>query len=299
MNKENIKRKLAVTFPHIGGMILFLSKARFVLHQWFCYYYFQRHLSWKDNAYPATPLKKNIPSNIIWMYWRQGEENAPLIVKKCIASIRERFTDHQVVVLNGETYSQYITMPDHIERLFKEGHIGEAQYSDLLRISLLYTYGGIWCDATCFATSAIPDIIKSSPLFFFQKTLLPEHLSPIVGSSWFIASYKNNVLLGKLRNLLFEYWRYNNKMKNYYQFHIAMGLLAHEDAECRQIVDNMPYFCNANPHVMLFSLYKKYTPELYHHTIYSCFIQKLTYKYDQRLTASKEENILQHFLLSY
>lgn len=59
--------------------------------------------------------------------------------KKCIASIRERFTDHQVVVLNGETYSQYITMPDHIERLFKEGHIGEAQYSDLLRISLLYT----------------------------------------------------------------------------------------------------------------------------------------------------------------
>ena len=50
----------------------------------------------------------------IWTMWWQGEESAPLPVKLCLASIRRNANGAEVVVLDRDTYRQYVTVPERI-----------------------------------------------------------------------------------------------------------------------------------------------------------------------------------------
>lgn len=79
-------------------------------------------------------------------------------------------------------------------------------------------------------------------------------------------------------------------------FHFALSALVEEDKQCKELWQNMPYVCNMNPHVLLFSFSRKYTPEYYQFIKDSCFIHKLSYKFDKKLLKSEENNILKNFL---
>lgn len=67
-------------------------------------------------------------------------------------------------------------------------------------------------------------------------------------------------------------------------------------ARCKALCQDMPYVCNMNPHVFLFSFSRKYSPEYYQFIKESCFIHKLTYKFDKKLLESQEDNMLKYFL---
>ena len=274
------------------------KRASWTRSQWFCYSIMKPYLKYKDNGeYRAIKVgpEKNL-GKVIWVYWRQGEENAPGIVRKCIRSIRENSSGYRVIVLDGNKLSDYLTMPDFIEKKHKEGKIKEALYSDLLRISLLLEYGGVWCDATCFMTSNIPSIVEDVPFFMFNMCLLFPNTIPSECSSWFIKADKGNVTLRKLRNVLFHYYRKHGWTPNYYLFHITLGLLIHTDEEVHKEWEDKPYICNMNPHVFLFSFRRQYCEQIYKHILNSCFIHKLTYKYDPQLLEEKKENMLRHFM---
>lgn len=42
-------------------------------------------------------------------------------------------------------------------------------FSDLLRVSLLATYGGIWCDASIFLSDKIPQTLRDREFFAFER----------------------------------------------------------------------------------------------------------------------------------
>lgn len=273
------------------------KRASWTRSQWFCYNYIKPYLKYKDcDEYYATGICKKRLGTVIWVYWRQGEKNAPEIVRKCIDSIRKQSGGYQVIVLDENTLTNYLIMPDFIEKKHKEGKIKEALYSDLLRISLLLEYGGIWCDATCFMASSINPIVESVPFFMFNRCLLFPNTIPSECSSWFIKAEKNNLVLLKLRNVLFHYCQKHSWIPDYYIFHITLGLLIHTDKKVREEWEKKPYICNMNPHVLLFSFHKHYDEKMYKHILDSCFIHKLTYKYDSRLLEERQENMLQHFI---
>ncbi|MDE7095373.1 MAG: capsular polysaccharide synthesis protein, partial [Anaeroplasmataceae bacterium] len=52
-------------------------------------------------------------SNKIWVAWFQGEENAPILVKKCIESIRSSFPDREVVILTEDNFKEYVDIPEY------------------------------------------------------------------------------------------------------------------------------------------------------------------------------------------
>ena len=79
-------------------------------------------------------------------------------------------------------------------------------------------------------------------------------------------------------------------------FHFALSLIVSEDKECKTIWSNMPYVCNMNPHVLQFSFGKTYGNDEYDFIVSSCFVHKLTYKFNKNLLTEVNENMLMHFL---
>lgn len=49
---------------------------------------------------------------IIWTLWWQGEENAPDLVKACIASMRAHANGADVRVLDERNCASYLTLPE-------------------------------------------------------------------------------------------------------------------------------------------------------------------------------------------
>lgn len=219
-------------------------------------------------------------SKIIWVLWLQGKDNMPLVVKKCYESVLKNSSGYKVVLLNKDNLNKYIQLPDYIEEKFKKGFIKNAIYSDIIRITLLAKYGGVWIDSTVYLTDEISNFIKKnkSEVFFYQSSKLD--CSPIKISNWFIFSrYPNNFIIEAIKNSIYSYWKYEKYLIDYNIFHLIVTALLQNDQFKKQW-DNIPYICNMNPHVMQFSLNEKYTQEKWDFICRTSPIHKLTWKID-------------------
>ena len=282
----------------ILGRIRYLKEANDVRTLWVAYYYLRRFLKWKDiNDYDVIAENSNVKDdNTIWIYWKQGYDQAPPLVKKCILSAKRHSCNYRVVVLDDNNRRDYIKFPEFIERKHDENIIKEALFSDLLRISLLIHYGGIWCDATCLWTSELPKIISEAELFMFSESEMRTNLTPIKGSNWFIKAKKSDAILVKTKNCLFHFWAEHSYPPNYFIFHLILSLIVREDVEAKKQWESMPYICNMNPHVMQFSFAKPYSRDSFESIKSQCFIHKLTYKYDRKLLDEPINNILKYIV---
>ena len=108
----------------------------------------------------------------VWIFWYQGIENAPFLVKSTIKSIKTIMKNKEVIILTKDNLNEYVSLPDYIEKKFQKGQITMAHYSDLLRIELLTTLGGLWVDSTILMTGKPFFIDKDIPLFVFNVVSL-------------------------------------------------------------------------------------------------------------------------------
>lgn len=253
-----------------------------LIRKWYTKIYIKKYLPGNKyyKEYPLIPKKDLSMNNTVWVYWNKGEENAPVLVKQCIQSIRA-FANSNVVVLNSVNVSNYIDLPSYIKELHDKGKIKEAFFSDLIRLNLLIMYGGIWMDATCYMTAPFPKYIEDASFFVFQSDLLNKE-TPIYCSSWFIKSDSDNMLLTKLRNVLYSYLVRNTYLHDYYIFHLGLSALIDFDNSVKSIWENIPYVCNMNPHLLQFSFDKPYSENLLEHITKQSFVHKLTFKFDNK-----------------
>ena len=101
--------------------------------------------------------------NIVWIFWGQGLEQAPDLVKHCVASWREMNPSWDVRVLTEATAEPFLrqaAMP--WERL---DTFPLAKKSNILRLRLLTEHGGVWADATTFCLQPLnewlPDCMRA------------------------------------------------------------------------------------------------------------------------------------------
>lgn len=223
-------------------------------------------------------------SNKVWMCWFQGMDNAPELVKRCYKSLQDNLMNREIVLITEENMMKYVQFPDHILKLWHCGVITHTHMTDLLRLELLITHGGMWVDATVFCSRKEEDIPKyyfDSDLFFYQ-TLKPGrdgHCSYI--SSWLMSSKSNNKILSATRYLLYEYWKENNDMADYFLLHDFMAIVLdrYED-EWKRIIP----VDNAMPHVLLLRLFDKYDEMLWYAVKEQTPFHKLTYKFKEDQT---------------
>ena len=156
----------------------------------------------------------------------------------------------------------------------------------MIRVELLAKYGGTWIDSTVFCSgmSEQDRFYLDSDLFFFQtlKPGLDGHCTSI--SSWFITAKAGNPVIMLTRALLYNYWKNNDKMINYFLFHhfFQFALDAYPDENMKVIPVS-----NETPHVLLLRLFEAYDDNIWKAVKNSVPFHKLSYKFDSSLFEKK------------
>lgn len=221
----------------------------------------------------------------VWVCWFQGMDRAPDVVRKCLESIKQNITDREVVLITEENYEQYVQFPDYIQDKIRCGIIPKAHMSDLLRLELLTRYGGTWIDATVYCSGKCPDYMLDSSLFLFQnlKPGLDGHATSI--SNWFITADSGNRILELTLALLYDYWKKNNRLIDYFIFHDFFQLAIESyPEEWRKVVP----FSNATPHILLLRLFDSYDEKIWAAVKEQTPFHKLTYKFKTNETEVKD-----------
>lgn len=221
---------------------------------------------------------EHVAANKVWVFWWQGMENAPELVKRCYQSLQDNLTDWEIVLITQENYQQYVEFPDYILQKLNDGQITLTHFSDLLRLELLIRYGGLWLDATVLCTSGdIPKSILNSDLFFYQSLKPGADGKAVIMSSWCIFAKSNNKLLLATRELLYQYWLKNKQMDDYFLLHQFFSIVCNRFPED---VNKIPPFCNSIPHILLLHLFDKYDKEYWFDLQQMTCFHKLSYKFN-------------------
>lgn len=229
----------------------------------------------------------------IWICWMQGMENAPEIVKICYSSLKRNICNREIVLITEKNYRDYVTFPDFIQDKIEKGIISGAHMSDLLRLELLDKYGGTWIDATVYCSGKnIPSYMLDSELFLFQclKPGKDGHSTTI--SNWFITAEVHHKFIFMVKELLYEYWKENNEVVDYFIFHDFFQMIIDKyPKEWNKVVP----FSNSIPHILLLRIYEQYNSEIWDAVIDMVPFHKLSYKLDVR-KAEKENTFYSEIL---
>jgi mannosyltransferase OCH1-like enzyme len=242
-------------------------------------------------SHNAHTIKKN--DSIYWTCWLQGDEAAPAIVKACINAARKCAAGRKVIVITYENLETYIALPAFILQKHREGRIHATHFSDIIRAYLLYTYGGVWFDATVLFTQPIPEHLCKEPLFFFRSPL-DDRYCPV--SNWFIiASQPNNPVLYKLLCALLSYWQKKDTLIDYFIFHYFLNAIISHDTESANIFTKIPYWNNQNPHYVQHKrLFAPFDSEIWEQIKTVSFCHKLTYKVPLTVCAENENSFFSY-----
>lgn len=204
--------------------------------------------------------KDKVKSNKVWFCWLQGYDQAPSLVKACFNSLKKNMPNKEIVFLSEENIDKFIEFPEYINKKYASGNINKAHYSDLIRISLLCKYGGMWVDSTVLCTSPeFAEYVFNQPLFVYkQLDLTRRDINVIVSSNWLISAESNNEICRLTQKLLFEYWKKYNYAIDYFIFHLFFTM---STERYNNIWNNVPTFCNIDPHIMQFELNNHFSEE--------------------------------------
>lgn len=213
-----------------------------------------------------------VESNEVWICWLQGIENAPEIVRVCYSSIKKWMPDKEIHIIDNNNLYKYINLPDYVIKKWKCGIISNTLFSDFIRLSVLTQFGGIWIDATVFMTGRLPKYIVDSDFFVYRTN---KYDTTKVGESWFIKSNAHNRILQVTLDLMNEYWRRENKIRDYFIMFIFMKMAKDKYP---QDFERMIIIPSSIPHMMQGYLNKPFDANIYTHICKITNIHKLTYK---------------------
>lgn len=214
------------------------------------------------------------PDFRVFMYWGQGFENAPEIVKACVDK-NIRTNGDRIVLLSDANLAEWIDIPDS---LFQGKNISKAHFSDFLRLLVLSKYGGVWADATCFLKGDLETFFSENSIheFFVYKK------NAFQISSWFIASTRSSYLLNMMLASIIVYWREHDEAVDYFFFHHLFESLLLLDSEFKSCFDSMPSISRSASLKMARVLGESYSEDKVGMILKNAFVHKLTHKYHRK-----------------
>ncbi len=155
----------------------------------------------------TAPIEKNI-----FVFWWDGFDYAPEIVKKCLFSVKKSYSDCRIIEISKHNYKEFTNINKQIEKGFINGKISVQTFSDILRFNLLKNNGGLWIDATIFFNERFPmfenlanksfeSLCFSSSRAFFEYDGVA-----CTWSGYLIASRKNGLFVTAIDKVFEEYY---------------------------------------------------------------------------------------------
>lgn len=264
-----------------------------ILHRRFLF----KKLKKRYKLQPLNPMKQeSCSSNYVWIFWWQGEENAPDLVKSCIRSVKSALSNgHDIRIISKNNLNDYVSLPNYILKKMECGIIPMAHFSDIVRIALLMKYGGYWFDSTCLvAGTEIFEIIEQCSLFALKELDLSSSLKDIAASNWFLYSKSNNCIIIAVYQILCDYWKNTIHLDDYYIFHVIFKVaISFFEEEWKEV----PTFNNRTPHTLQFELNDRFNENRWQQIIKMSDIHKLNRRVIQN--KSSEKTFLNYIVSTY
>lgn len=184
----------------------------------------------ESNSKSLTKPINPIPHQI-FVFWWTGFENAPINVKVCLDSIRAFNKGYNIVTISKNNIKDFIPESNIVfQRLIKK-EITIQNFTDYLRMFLIYNYGGFWLDSTILFTKEF-DLFKifnnyssfGSLRFSYSEKYMVYKNFHCTWSGFFIGGAKNS-RIPYIFISCFEYY-YSKKTHPYSYFMIDYLLFA-------------------------------------------------------------------------
>ena len=219
--------------------------------------------------YKNKEIKVGKNTKKIWCLWWQGIENAPLIVKKCVNSIKKNKGDYDFILITKDNYSEYVDIDEYIINKLEKKQITITHFSDILRARLLSTYGGVWVDATMYFTT---NIFKEFDNIVFNSNR-EEKIGDYTG---FFMGGKPNKLFFFLYDFLVLYNKDYSKLINYFLIDYTFLIAYRNFEDCHNYIDSITIE-NGNIYELVRCFNQEYNKKEYNKLTNKTFF-KLTYK---------------------
>ncbi len=243
------------------------------------------------------PGSSNIP---VWVCWWQGPEAMPELVAMCYKRLQSVLSDNmELRLITEKNYRDYVEFPDHINEKFEKGIITVTTLSDILRMTLLSRYGGVWVDATVFFTDELPREFTEHPFYSQKMAGTPAAEREACKSLWCgfcMAGYAGMPMFQFTRDAFAEWWKKHDDIPDYVMIDYLNLIGYNHFDEIKTLIDAVP-----NNNTGVFNMYQvlnqPYTPELYKSLTENDIIHKLTYKMElQKHTEDGRETLYGHLL---
>lgn len=157
------------------------------------------------------------PSDRVFTYWAQGLDQAPPVVRENFDRMHRVFGE-RLVILTDENSEEWVPRPKF--EAYRPNMVPRER-SDVLRMDLLRTYGGLWLDSTCLVTEPF-----TVPPGFFA---FPKEGKRAVGTArlsvWALASEPGGYLASLFAEALHAYWSSYDEALDYYFIHHIFEVL--------------------------------------------------------------------------
>jgi len=238
----------------------------------------------------AEPLPTSPhPPDRIWVYWGQGMDRAPAVVRRCHDELLAHHADHQVVVLDESTVSHHSELPGYVHDRIRGDR---TKYSDVLRLDLLTRNGGVWLDATCLPrcdlAGRLPELVPSG---FFALRYRRARMA-----SWLMAATPDDQTIATLRAAQLVYWRHHDEPIDYFVLHHLFEALFHIDPDVHAAVEAMPPVSAHTSSKFARAMLEPYDPQRFRRLLDGAFVHKLSHKIPpgRDLRGTMLEHLLEH-----
>ena len=191
----------------------------------------QVHIQNDDNALPC-----------VWSMWWQGENDLPEVIELCLTNIRKHCGKHPLRIITKDNYREYIDLPEYIIDKVKAGVITLTHLSDIIRMYLLYHYGGMWIDATILVTQDIPEEIFAADYYTINRgmNINDFNVSMRRWTGCLQAAGKANEWSLLVLDIMLEYWKTHTMLADYVMIDYIIAMTYEVLPECRAVIDAVP-----------------------------------------------------------
>jgi hypothetical protein len=193
------------------------------------------------------------------MFWAQGQDSTmPPLNQRCIQQWRVLNPTWDVRVLD-ETTMEEVT-PAVGEFLRKHENTTRSgsmlsQVSNLLRLSLLERFGGVWADASLLPVSPLDHFIwraiQPSGFFTYRfKKVTGGKPRRRAAVTWFLASLPGHELVRRWQAEYMEHWEKSQTVEHF-SCHESLVRVLEVDDSARRLFEAMPFVDERLPHAAL------------------------------------------------
>jgi hypothetical protein len=180
-----------------------------------------------------VPYRPRPVPRIIWTFWAQGLAAAPPVVTACVESWRRHNPGWELRVLDLDQAGEFLDM----SRL--PPGVPLRYHANVLRLTLLARFGGVWADATVYCHRPLDDWLPqaaASGFFVFSDPGPDRWLD-----SWFIASEPQGRLVSAWREAYLNHvTRLSGTHRSYFIVMYTFQLTVLRDRALRALWQRVP-----------------------------------------------------------